>query len=47
MKKRIASIIMLVVLIVGIGLTIFGLTGQGIYNNAANMIGVSKKDAMT
>ena len=47
MKKRIPSIIMLVVLIVGIALTAYGVTGRAIYDNAAEMMGVSKKDAMT
>ena len=46
MKKRISSIVMLVVLIVGIALTAYGVTGRGIYDNAAAMMGVSKKDAM-
>ena len=46
MKKRISSIVMLVVLIVGIVLTAYGVTGRGIYDNAAAMMGVSKKDAM-
>ena len=47
MKKRIPSIIMLVVLIVGIVLTAYGLTGRAIYDNAAAMMGVNKKDAMS
>lgn len=47
MKKSIASIVMLVVLIVGIALTAYGVTGTGIYDNAAKMMGVSKKDAMS
>ena len=46
MKKRISSIVMLVVLIVGIALTAYGVSGRGIYDNAAAMMGVSKKDAM-
>ena len=47
MKKKVSSIVMLVVLIVGIALTAYGVTGRGIYDNAAAMMGVSKKDAMT
>ena len=34
-KKKIISIIMLVVLVAGIALTIYGATGVGIYDNAA------------
>ena len=45
-KKRIISIIMLVVLAAGIGLAIYGATGVGIYNNAAAMMGGDKKAAM-
>ena len=47
MKKRIASIVMLVVLVVGIALAAYGVTGRNIYSNAANMLGVSQKDAMS
>ena len=47
MKIKISSLVMLVVLIVGIALTAYGVTGRGIYDNAAAMMGVSKKDAMT
>lgn len=47
MKKRISSIVMLVVLIVGIALTAYGVTGRGIYDNAAAMMGVNRKDAMS
>ena len=47
MKKRISSIVMLVVLIIGIAMTAYGVTGRGIYDNAAAMMGASKKDAMT
>ncbi len=47
MKKRIASLVMLVVLAVGIALTAYGVTGRGIYDNAANMMGVNKKEAMS
>ena len=47
MNKRIASIVMLVVLAVGAVLFAFGMTGRSIYDNAAAMMGVSKKDAMT
>lgn len=46
MKIKISSIIMLVVLLVGIALTAYGVTGRGIYDNAAGMMGVTKKDAM-
>ena len=46
MKKRISSIIMLVVLVIGIALTAYGVTGRNIYDNAAAMMGVNKKDAM-
>lgn len=45
-KKRIVGIIMLIVLVAGIGLTIFGATGVGIYDNAAAMMGGDKKAAM-
>ena len=47
MKKRVSSIIMLVVLIVGIALTAYGVTGRNIYDNAAAMMGANKKDAMS
>ena len=47
MKKRIASIVMMAVLVVGIALTAVGISGRNIYNNAADMMGVSKKDAMS
>ena len=47
MKKRIGSIVMLVVLVVGIVLFAYGVNGRNIYNNAAAMMGVSKKDAMS
>ena len=45
-KKRIISIIMLVVLAVGIGLAVYGATGVSIYDNAAAMMGGDKKAAM-
>ena len=45
-KKRIISIIMLVVLAAGIALTVYGMTGVGIYENAAAMMGGDKKAAM-
>ena len=45
-KKRIISIVMLVVLVAGIALTIYGATGVGIYANAAAMLGGDKKAAM-
>ncbi len=47
MKKRIPSIVMLVVLVIGALLVGYGVTGRNIYNNAADMMGVSKKDAMS
>ena len=47
MKKRIGSIVMLVVLVVGIALFAYGIGGRNIYSNAASMMGVSKKDAMS
>ena len=46
MKKRITSIVMLVVLIVGVVLFALGLSGRSIYDNAAAMMGVGKKEAM-
>lgn len=46
-KKRIASIIMLVVLAIGIACVVYGMTGTGIYENAAAMMGSDKKSAMT
>lgn len=45
-KKRIISIIMLVVLAAGIGLAVYGATGVGIYDNAAAMLGGDKKAAI-
>lgn len=45
-KKRIISIIMLVVLAAGIVLAVYGATGAGIYDNAAAMMGGDKKAAM-
>ena len=45
-KKRILSIIMLVVLAAGICLAVYGATGAGIYDNAAAMMGGDKKAAM-
>ena len=45
-KKRIISIIMLVVLAAGIGLAVYGATGVGIYDNAATMLGGDKKAAI-
>lgn len=45
-KKRIVSIIMLVVLAAGIALAVYGATGVGIYNNAAAMLGGDKKAAI-
>ena len=46
MKKRIVPILMLVVLVVGVVLAAYGISGRGIYANAANMMGVNQKDAM-
>ena len=43
---KVSSIVMLVVLIIGIAMTAYGVTGRAIYDNAAAMMGVSKKDAM-
>ncbi len=45
-KKRIISIIMLVVLAAGIALAVYGATGAGIYDKAAAMMGGDKKAAM-
>ncbi len=47
MKKKITSIVMLVVLVVGVALAAYGITGRNIYGNAANMMGISQKDAMS
>ncbi len=47
MKKRIISIVMLVVLAAGIAMTVYGVTGTAIYENAAAMMGSDKKSAMT
>ena len=45
-KKRIVSIIMLIVLAAGIALAVYGATGVGIYDNAAAMLGGDKKAAI-
>ncbi len=45
-KKRIISIIMLIVLAAGIGLAVYGATGTAIYDNAAAMLGGDKKAAI-
>ncbi len=45
-KKKIISIIMLVVLAAGIALAVYGATGVGIYDNAAKMLGGDKKAAI-
>ena len=45
-KRRITSIIMLAVLLVGIALAAYGMTGRGIYSNAAKMMGSDEKSAM-
>ena len=46
-KKKILSIIMLVVLVAGIVCAVYGSTGNAIYNNAAEMLGGDKKTAIT
>lgn len=46
-KKRIVSIVMLVVLVIGIAMAAYGVTGRNIYNNAAAMMGSDLKSAMT
>ncbi len=45
-KKRIISIVMLIVLAAGIGLAVYGATGVGIYDHAATMLGGDKKAAI-
>ena len=45
-KKRIVSIIMLVVLAAGIACFVYGVTGTRTYENAAAMMGSDKKSAM-
>ncbi len=45
-KKRMLSIIMLVVLAAGIALAVYGATGTAIYNGAASMLGGDKKAAI-
>ena len=45
-KKRIISIIMLVVLAAGIGLAVYGVTGTAVYDNAAAALGGDKKAAI-
>ena len=45
-KKRIVSIIMLVVLAAGVALAVYGATGVGIYDNAAKALGGDKKAAI-
>jgi len=45
-KKRIISIIMIVVLAAGVALAVYGATGVGIYDNAAAMLGGDKKAAI-
>ncbi len=47
MKKRISSIVMLVVLVIGVILTGYGVSGTKIYDNAAAMMGSTQKDAMS
>ena len=46
-KKRITSIIMLAVLVIGIACVVYGVMGTNIYSNAAAMMGSDKKSAMT
>ena len=46
-KKRITSIIMLAVLVIGIAGVVYGATGTAIYENAARIMGSDKKNAMT
>ena len=46
-KRRIFSIIMLVVLAIGIACMAYGVTGRNIYNNAVVMMGSDKKTAMS
>ena len=46
-KKRIIGIVMLVILVAGIGLAVYGVTGRNIYTNAASMMGSDQKTAMT
>lgn len=46
-KKRIISIIMLVVLAAGIACVVYGVTGKDIYTNAAAALGSDRKAAMT
>jgi hypothetical protein len=46
-KKRIISIVMLVVLAVGIAMAAYGVTGRNIYVNAAAMMGSDQKSANT
>ena len=45
-KKKLLSIIMLVVLVAGIVCAVYGATGNAIYNNAAEMLGGDKKTAI-
>ncbi len=45
-KKKITAIIMLVVLVAGIAMTVYGMMGNGIYSNAADMLGGDKKAAI-
>ena len=46
-KRRVFSIIMLVVLAIGIACMAYGVTGRNIYNNAVVMMGSDKKTAMS
>ena len=46
-KKRVISIIMLVVLVAGIAMTAYGITGTAIYDQAAAAMGTDKKAAMS
>ena len=46
-KKKITMIVMLVVLALGIGGLVYGVTGRAIYSNAATMMGSDLKSAMS
>ena len=42
-KNKLISIIMLIVLVAGAALTGYGVTGTGIYNKAAEMLGLRNR----
>ena len=46
-KKKISMIVMLLVLALGVGCLVYGVTGRAIYSNAASMMGSDLKSAMT